>query len=124
LLGYAIGYYFFQAIEPHLLDWGYGDKLALLKGWFDEYGIWAVLIAGFSPVPYKLFTVSAGAMSLALGPFILASLAGRGARFFIVAGLMKTLGPVAEAKLKPYMDRLGWALVAGIVIYLVVRSAV
>ncbi len=118
LLGYLIGFYFFQAMEPYLLQWGYGEKLALLQVWFDEYGVLAVLIAGFSPIPYKLFTLSAGAMSLALGPFVLASLVGRGARFFIVAALMKTLGPVAETKLKPYMDRLGWGLVLLVGVYL------
>ena len=63
--------------------------------WFGEWGFWAVFIAGFSPIPYKVFTIAAGALSMALLPFALASLVGRGARFFLVAGLMACVGYMA-----------------------------
>jgi membrane protein DedA with SNARE-associated domain len=75
-----------------------------------------MFVAGFSPIPYKVFTIAAGALSMALLPFTLASLIGRGARFFMVAGLMAYGGPRMEAMLHRYIDRLGWATVAALVI--------
>ena len=56
------------------------------RDWFDQYGIWVIFVAGFSPIPYKVFTIAAGVAALNLPGFILASIIGRGARFFLVAG--------------------------------------
>ena len=122
LLGYVIGVYFFQLIEPLLHQYGYWDRYELAVEFFKEWGPWAVFIAGFSPIPYKIFTISAGALSMAILPFVLASLIGRGARFFLVAGLMCWGGEQMEHKLKQYVDRLGWAVVVlGVIAYLVYR---
>ena len=112
LLGYAIGALAFEAISPWLQEqpryWnGYQSALE----WFDTWGILAVFIAGFSPIPYKVFTVAAGVLSMALIPFALASIVGRGARFFLVAALMRWGGARMEAQLHKYVDRLGWATV-------------
>jgi membrane protein YqaA with SNARE-associated domain len=112
LFGYLIGQYAFEAIQPMLHDTGYWDRYQTAVGWFERWGFWAVFIAGFSPVPYKVFTIAAGALSMALLPFTLASLIGRGARFFLVAGLMAWGGARMEAALHRHVDRLGWATVA------------
>ena len=72
----------------------------------------AVFVAGFSPIPYKVFTITAGAISMAWLPFLLASVIGRGARFFIVGGLMAWGGAKMERVLHVYIDRLGWLIVA------------
>ena len=116
LFGYAIGYFAFDAIEPWLRESKYWDSYQLAVAWFGEWGFWAVFIAGFSPIPYKVFTIAAGALSMALLPFTLASLIGRGGRFFLVAGLMKWGGARMEAALHRYVDRLGWATVGLVVI--------
>ena len=79
--------------------------------WFDEWGFWAVLVAGFSPIPYKVFTIAAGALSMIFAPFVLASFVGRGGRFFLVALLLAAGGEKLESKLREYMDRLGWGVV-------------
>lgn len=122
LLGYVIGIYFFQLIEPLLHDYGYWERYEHAVSFFKQWGPWAVFIAGFSPIPYKIFTISAGALSMALLPFLLASLVGRGARFFLVAGLMYWGGEAMERKLKQYVDWLGWAVViAAIIAYSVYR---
>ena len=71
-----------------------------------------MLVAGFSPVPYKIFTISAGVLHLAFIPFMLASLVGRGARFFLVAVLLAKFGPSIEKKLLKYIEQIGWAVVA------------
>jgi len=70
-----------------------------------------VFIAGFSPIPYKVFTVSAGFLQMAFLPFLIASAVGRGARFFLVAGLMRWGGATMEAKLRQYVEVLGWAVI-------------
>ncbi|MDP2030434.1 MAG: YqaA family protein [Thiobacillus sp.] len=116
LFGYAIGYFAFDVLEPWLRESKYWDSYQLAVAWFGEWGFWAVFIAGFSPIPYKVFTIAAGALSMALLPFTLASLIGRGARFFLVAGLMKWGGARMEAALHRTIDRFGWAIVGLVVV--------
>jgi len=112
VLGYVIGMFAFDLIEPLLRESAYWDKYLLAQAWFGRWGFWAVFLAGFSPIPYKIFTIAAGAAAMALGPFVLASLVGRGARFFMVAGLMAWGGPRMEAALRRSVDRIGWITVA------------
>jgi membrane protein YqaA with SNARE-associated domain len=111
LFGYVIGATAFDVIQPHLQASHYWSAFQTAETWFKEWGVWAVFIAGFSPIPYKVFTIAAGALSMSILPFTIASLIGRGGRFFIVAGLMKWGGANMESKLKQYIDRLGWATV-------------
>ncbi len=112
LLGYLIGLFAFDMIEPLLHSAGYYPKYLQAKAWFDEWGFWAVFLAGFSPIPYKVFTITAGVISMALAPFIIASLIGRGGRFFLVALLMAWGGERMEEALHKYIDRLGWLTIA------------
>lgn len=122
ILGYLIGYFAFGAIEPWIQELGYGERYQQAVAWFDHWGVWTIFIAGFSPIPYKVFTIAGGAASMAFAPFVLASLVGRGARFFLVAGLMVWGGARMEQTLRCYVDRLGWALVVLIVIGIVLWS--
>lgn len=123
LVGYALGYFAFETLVLPWVEWsGNVDKLEIVKQWFVEYGFWIVFIAGFSPVPYKLFTVSGGMMGIALIPFLLASLVSRGLRFFLVAGLMKFGGPKMALALKRYVDAMGWTLIiVAVIAYVLLR---
>jgi membrane protein YqaA with SNARE-associated domain len=123
LLGYGIGLFAFDMIEPLLHDWGYWHAYEQAKGWFDKWGFWAVFLAGFSPIPYKIFTISAGVISMALLPFLLASAIGRGARFFLVAGLMAWGGERMERVLHRYVDLLGWLMVVLFVVLFFIFKA-
>jgi membrane protein DedA with SNARE-associated domain len=77
-------------------------------------------VAGFSPIPYKIFTITAGTLSMAFLPFVVASTIGRGARFFLVAGLMKWGGAPMEAILRRYVDLMGWiVVVAAVALYFI-----
>jgi len=109
--GYLIGLLAFQWVEPILIDYGYHAKYLQVREWFDQWGFWAVFLAGFSPIPYKLFTISAGVVGMNLPAFLLASAVGRGGRFFLVAMLMAKGGPAMEAKLRQHIDLLGWLTV-------------
>jgi membrane protein YqaA with SNARE-associated domain len=109
--GYAIGYFLFEAIEPWLHSAGYWPAYLRGKEWFDTWGVWAVFVAGFSPIPYKIFTISAGVAVLNFPGFVLASLIGRGARFFLVAGFVVAGGERMETTIKTYIERIGWGVV-------------
>ncbi|MGD8341191.1 MAG: YqaA family protein [Gammaproteobacteria bacterium] len=124
LLGYAIGRFAFDLIEPLLVNLGYDEAYATATAWFGRYGFWAVLVAGFSPVPYKVFTIAAGALQMLIPGFVLASFLGRGGRFFLVAGLLILGGERMERTLRRNIDALGWVtvgLIAALIIYLQVR---
>jgi len=116
LLGYAIGFFMFDSFSPWLQESHYWESYLLAKQWFEDWGFWAIFIAGFSPIPYKVFTIAAGTLQMFLLPFFFASLVGRGARFFLVAMLLAAGGEKLENKLREYMDRLGWAMVGLVVI--------
>lgn len=111
LAGFAIGVWAIDAVMPLLERFGYVDEFERASEWFLKWGFWAVLAAGFSPIPYKVFTISAGALAMNLPVFAVASLVGRGSRFFLVAALIAWGGPRVEARLKRYVDVIGWALV-------------
>lgn len=122
-VGYGLGYLMFEPwIQPLITDFGYQARFDVAINWFNEWGVWVVFIAGFSPIPYKLFTVSAGFLHMAFLPFLLVSAIGRGLRFFLVAGLIRWGGSAMENKLRQWIDLLGWAVVATIVIgYFILR---
>lgn len=116
ILGYALGYWFIDSVQPYIVQLNYQGHFELAKQWFAEWGVWVVFVAGFSPIPYKIFTVTAGALSMLFWPFVLASLIGRGMRFFLVAGLVAYFGEKIEPFVLKYIERLGWAVVAILVI--------
>lgn len=123
LFGYLIGRFAFDWIEPWLRTSHYWESYQVAVAWFDKWGFWAVFVAGFSPIPYKVFTIASGALAMAALPFTLASLIGRGARFFLVAGLMAWGGPRLESTLHRHIDRLGWATVLAVaLIFLLYRD--
>jgi len=93
LLGYAIGRF---GGRPLLDRFFSKEKINAVERAYQKYDVWAVAAGGFTPLPYKLFTISAGAFRLNVPRFILASLLSRGARFFLVAGLCAAIGPSIE----------------------------
>lgn len=116
MLGYVIGYFAFEAVAPWVRDLGYWSQYEAAQQWFDRWGFWAVLLAGFSPIPYKVFTIAAGAIAMTFPPFVIASLVGRGARFFLVAALMMWGGERMRDLLRDYVDRVGWVLLVLVVL--------
>ncbi len=116
IVGYLVGAFLFDLAQPLIIDWGYQVEFETVTRWFDQWGFWAVLIAGFSPVPYKIFTISAGALGLSFLPFIMASVIGRGGRFYLVAWCLARFGPAIEHKLIRYIERVGWGIVVTLII--------
>ena len=112
IAGYGIGYFLFESIEPWLVESRYWTAYVTGKTWFDRYGVWAVFVAGFSPIPYKIFTIAAGVAALNFPGFVLASFIGRGARFYLVAWLVVAGGERMEKAIPRYVEQIGWAVVA------------
>lgn len=118
LLGYAIGAVFFQEIAfPVLAAYGYGDALSRFQSWFEAYGAAVILVKGLTPIPYKVVTIASGAASFSLPIFILASFVTRGARFFLLACLLRRYGEAirafVERRLTLIAAAFGVAIVAG-----------
>lgn len=115
ILGYFIGVFLLGLASEWMQAMGYWDGYLTVRDWFRNWGFWAVLVAGFSPIPYKVFTIAAGAGSMLFLPFVIASAIGRGARFYLVAGLVRWAGPAVERRLLQYIDVIGWIMVAVII---------
>lgn len=122
-VGYLLGATLYDPVVVPLMELlGAMDKMLIAQSWFEEYGVWVIFIAGFTPIPYKVFTVTAGLLGMAFIPFMLVSVVGRGARFFLVSALMAKGGEPMEEKIKYYVEYIGWAVVAiAVVLYLAVN---
>jgi len=113
MFGYLIGMIAFEQLaEPLLAFYGYGDKVDAFVESFNRYGWWIVFIAGLTPIPYKVITITAGATGLSFPVFVVASLVSRGLRFFVVAGLLYLFGPPIRDFVEKRLGLLFFAAVA------------
>ncbi|MEI8320548.1 MAG: YqaA family protein [Alphaproteobacteria bacterium] len=94
ILGYAIGFYLFDVIGiPILKTYGLLPELAAFQNWFHKWGVWAIILKGFTPIPFKLVTITCGAIKFSFWSFLGASILSRGVRFFVEAFLLWKFGP-------------------------------
>jgi membrane protein YqaA with SNARE-associated domain len=92
-LGYFIGYALFEVLaEPVIRLYHYEAAFARFRETYAEWGLWVILIKGATPIPYKIVTIASGAANFDFGVFMAASIATRGARFFLVAWLLRRYG--------------------------------
>ncbi len=111
LIGYGIG----AALWTTMGDWFFQyvpgitpEAFDRVQGLYDRYDFWAVFLAGLTPIPYKVFTITAGIFGINLPIFILASVLSRGLRFFILAGLIYRFGPTVSRFIDRYFNVLTW----------------
>ncbi len=105
LFGYFIGYALWAVFEPYLINRVFSqENFELVTNEYNKYGVLAVFIAAFTPIPYKVFTVAAGVAKLNLVGFTLASIFGRGGRFFLVALVIRLAGPRARKWIDEYFN--------------------
>ena len=120
LLGYAIGTFAADWVKELFEVCGYLPIYGKIEVWFQKYGAWAIMIAGFSPIPYKIFTISAGIVGMPIVPFFLGSIVSRGIRFYVVAFMAGHSHQRLDRWLKTYVDRVGWWLVlSGVLVWLI-----
>jgi membrane protein YqaA with SNARE-associated domain len=102
IAGYAIGYYLFETIGQSIIAfYGYQDKFEAFRQAYNHWGLWIILIKGMTPIPYKLVTIASGAAAFDFPTFVLASIATRGLRFFLVAALLRVFG----APIRDFVER-------------------
>ena len=112
IIGYGIGAGAWHVAEGFFFDYVPGvsaESFARVQGFYDRYDFWAVFLAGLTPIPYKVFTLSAGVFSIHFGVFVLASVLSRGMRFFVLAALIYRFGPPIARFIDRYFDILAWA---------------
>jgi membrane protein YqaA with SNARE-associated domain len=113
VLGYAIGALLYDSIGGWIIKlYGYGDKVEAFRAAYAEYGAWIILLKGFTPIPYKLVTITSGFAAYSLPLFILFSVITRGARFFLLAFLLNRYGPAAREIIE---KRLGFWVTIGLI---------
>ncbi|MDT8300457.1 MAG: YqaA family protein [Sedimentisphaerales bacterium] len=106
ILGYCIGMFLWsmigQWVYAHLGSVGLTEaNFTKFQGWYEQYDFWIVFTCGFTPLPYKVCTISAGIAGISFPGFLIASTVSRSARFFIVAGLMGWKGE----KIRPFVEK-------------------
>ncbi len=93
-VGYALGYFGWEAVGRPLVDFYHGhETMEWIRLQYETYGFWGVLVAAMTPIPYKVFTIASGVFHFDLGTFTAASILGRGLRFFAVGTLIYYFGP-------------------------------
>ncbi|NNF99073.1 MAG: DedA family protein [Desulfobacteraceae bacterium] len=121
ILGYFIGWHFMASIGNRIVEfYGLTDKVEYIEVLYNRYDAWAVGVAGFTPIPYKVFTIAAGMFKINFTVFLFASLVSRSARFFLVGGLIYTFGPTIQTYIDKYFNLLAVSftilLIAGLVL--------
>ncbi|MCF8079684.1 MAG: DedA family protein [Desulfobacterales bacterium] len=120
-LGYLIGWQFMAAVGHRIITFYHlTDKIEYIARMFQQYDAWAIGIAGFTPIPYKVFTISAGMFEINFFVFLLASAVSRSARFFIIAALIYIFGAAIQSFIDRYFNLLAVVftvlLVAGFIL--------
>lgn len=111
IAGWAIGWGLAESVAKPLLGFfdHDGTTQEKIQAWYNQYGFLGILIAAITPIPYKVFTVASGMFGYSLPLLIVASIIGRGFRFFVVAGIVRALGP----KFRPFIEKnLEWCFLA------------
>lgn len=124
-IGYAVGHFAIELAMPLLERFGYAAHFDEIKREAAENGFWLLLLAGFTPVPFKVFTLASGAVSMPLLPFFLGALIGRGKRVFLVAWAIRLGGEKAEMALRRHIEPIGWtalALLTAVIGWLALRG--
>ncbi|MDL2123353.1 MAG: DedA family protein [Deltaproteobacteria bacterium] len=119
--GYLIGWQFMITVGEKIIQfYGLTHKMQYIKDLYMQYDAWAIGIAGFTPIPYKVFTISAGAFDINFTVFVIASAVSRAARFFLVGWLIYLFGP----KIKTFIDKYFNILAITFVVLLIAGFAI
>lgn len=112
LAGYAIGHFAWDGLQEYFYQYVPGftkEKFSRIAEWYEEWGWPLVFLAGFSPIPYKIFTIASGVLGMALLPFTLASAVSRSGRFFLVALLISKFGEPMKELIDKHFNKLALA---------------
>ncbi len=111
MLGYLIGLLCFDLVHPYIQSFGYESAYLTVHDWFNIWGAWTIIMASFMPIPFKILSITSGAVNMPFYSFVLAAIVGRGTRFCLVSGSMFLYGEKVSAILQQYIDKIGLAIV-------------
>ena len=112
ILGYVIGMYLYDSVGEWLISvYGMGDGIENFRSTYREWGAWIIFIKGLTPIPFKLVTIASGIAAFSFPIFLAASVVTRGARFFLIAWLLKRWGAEAQAFIEEKLTIVGWVLI-------------
>ena len=107
MFGFIIGMMFFDLLGYKILEfYGFLDKFAVVQAYYNRYDAWFIGIAGFTPIPYKVFTIAAGTFRMSFPKFVVISTISRGARFFLVSALIWKFGESIKVFIDKYFNLL------------------
>lgn len=116
LAGYGIGYFLYDTLGEWLINlYGLQNGAQEYHDWYATWGTWVILIKGLTPIPYKLVTIASGAAHFNIVAFMLASIVTRGARFFIIAGLLKVYGEPVRAFIEKRLELISWLFLIAVI---------
>ena len=116
LMGYAIGFYLFETLGRWVIDlYGLQNKAEQFQSFYDHYGLLVILIKGLTPIPFKIVTITSGAMHFDIVTFVAACVVTRGVRFFLVAALLKRFGPPIQAFVEKRLTLVFLLFLAGLI---------
>ena len=122
VLGYLIGYWFFDFFGPRLIEfYSFQEEFRKIEIFFSKYGFWSIFLAAFTPIPYKVFTISAGLFGANIIAFIIASVIGRGLRFLIVGYIFRFLGERYANQIFKYFNLITLFFGVVIIAYLIYK---
>ncbi len=116
MLGYAIGMFLYDSVGQWLISvYGMGDGIETFRATYREWGAWIILIKGFTPIPFKLVTIASGIAAYSFPIFVAASVVTRGARFFLIAWLLKRYGAPMQEFIERRLTLVGWLFLIALV---------
>ncbi len=108
ILGYAIGYFLYDSVGLWLVHlYGVHDAVAEFRSWYDSWGAAVILIKGLTPIPFKVVTIASGFFAYNFPLFVLLATITRGARFFLIAWLLKRYGEGVQAFIERRLNLIG-----------------
>ena len=124
LVGFYLGMYAFEFVAQIMQDLSMLDTFERASGLYREYGFAAVFIAGFTPIPYKVFTIAAGVADVPLLTFVTGSIVSRGVRYLILAYLAYQMGDKAKEWIEQNFNRLTWAVALVVVVLAIIKNTI
>lgn len=116
MLGYAIGMFLWESVGEWLVQvYAMGDGMDSFRASYREWGAWIILIKGFTPIPFKLVTIASGYAHFSFATFVAACIVTRGARFFLIAWLLKRYGEPMQAFIERRLTLVGWLFLLALV---------
>lgn len=116
MVGYAIGMFLYDSVGQWLIRfYGMGEGIEAFRETYQKWGVWIILIKGFTPIPFKLVTIASGIAAFNFPVFVAAALVTRGARFFLIAWLLRRYGASMQEFIERRLTLVGWLFLAALV---------